>query len=566
MAEASQVTSRLPVDSGPSALGKYRILARLGEGGMAEVFLAAAQGPSGFTKLLVIKLLRESLEHDESFVKMFLDEARLAARLNHPNVVQTFEVGDFSGRRAIVMEYLDGRSLSAVRRESRKRGGLDLCTHLSIIADALSGLHHAHELRHFDGEALELVHRDFTANNIFMTFDGQVKVLDFGIAKARGQANQTRTGTVKGTLRYLAPETILGEPIDRRADIYAAGVLIWEAVAKRKLWQGDSEVSVMYKVANGEIPQLHDVVPDAPKELAEICARAMASAPGDRHENAEQLREELVNYVEEQSTRSSSRIFGPVLESWFREEREQVRQVINDQLAELEAESRTAGGHLEIVTLKGSNDRNTDTELTRTQAEWTPRRRRRSLRLYAIGAAIAVLGAGSWFALNGSRGSDVSSSAPNSADPSLRSPSDNPDVVEASAKAPGSAATVAVPSTVKLRVEVEPPQARLYLDDELLPGNPVELSIGRSEDSRMLRAEAPKFESRSMSLRPDRDISVSFALVKQRITKRRPRTVRTATAKQSAGETNPPSKSSPSKKPPRRGNLTGIDTDNPWAN
>src|SRR5215468_3006277 len=203
-------------------LRKYRLIAEIGKGGMADVYLAVVQGPAGFNKLVVIKKTRSELTRDPEFIAMFLDEARLAARLNHPNVVQTHEVGQEGDRYFIAMEYLDGQPLNRIRARAGSSFGVNL--QVRVLADVLAGLHHAHELCDFDGTPLGVVHRDATPQNVFVTYDGLIKVVDFGIAKAVDSSAETRTGVVKGKVTYMAPEQAKGDRVDRRADIFAVGV------------------------------------------------------------------------------------------------------------------------------------------------------------------------------------------------------------------------------------------------------------------------------------------------------------------------------------------------------
>src|SRR5512133_824440 len=212
----------------PVSLGKYRLLAELGHGGMAQVFLALAKGVAGFNKLVVIKQIHAELAEDPDFVRMFLDEARLAARLNHPNVVQTNEVDHDNKRYFIAMEYLEGQTLNRVfNRMGRDPKLLPLGHRLRLVADGLAGLHYAHELKDYDGKALGVVHRDFTPHNIFVTYNGVVKVVDFGIAKALNSSSQTQSGVLKGKVSYMAPEQARGERVDRRADIFSVGMILW---------------------------------------------------------------------------------------------------------------------------------------------------------------------------------------------------------------------------------------------------------------------------------------------------------------------------------------------------
>src|SRR5262245_22043168 len=215
---------------------KYRLLAELGHGGMADVYLAVTQGMQDFTKLAVVKRLRSHLAEDSDFLAMFMQEARIAARLNHPNVVHTFDVGHDGQFHFMAMEFLEGHPYSAILNRAG-REHLDLALQIRILIDVLEGLHYAHELCDFDGKPLGLVHRDISPQNVFVTYDGQVKVLDFGIAKALDSAVETRTGVVKGKLSYMSPQQALANTIDRRADLYSVGVLLWEAVAQRRRYK-----------------------------------------------------------------------------------------------------------------------------------------------------------------------------------------------------------------------------------------------------------------------------------------------------------------------------------------
>jgi eukaryotic-like serine/threonine-protein kinase len=219
-----------------SYIGKYRVIAELGRGGMANVYLTVAQGPVGVQKLVALKVLRASVATEPETLAMFLDEARLAAQLNHANIVKTYEVGSEGGRHIIVMEYLEGQTLSAVLRKAKSAGApLPLPIFLRVILSVLDGLHYAHELTAYDGSPLQLVHRDVSPQNVFLTYDGQIKVVDFGIAKAATSESRTATGVIKGKLSYMAPEQMVASGIDRRADVYSVGCVLWAAVAGEKL-------------------------------------------------------------------------------------------------------------------------------------------------------------------------------------------------------------------------------------------------------------------------------------------------------------------------------------------
>src|SRR5580692_2855373 len=238
------------------SVGKYQLLAVLGRGGMADVFLALSRGPMGFSKLVVLKRLRRALADDKGFRNMFLDEARLAARLNHPNVVHTHEVGEDKGNYFIAMEYLEGQSLNKVIHELSKRGEtLPELVCARIISDALAGLHYAHELKDFDGTPLDIIHRDVSPHNVFVTYDGQVKLVDFGIAKAALSQVQTEVGVLKGKVAYMAPEQAMGTDVDGRADIFAMGIVLWELLAQERLMTGESAAATLLRLLQQPIPR-----------------------------------------------------------------------------------------------------------------------------------------------------------------------------------------------------------------------------------------------------------------------------------------------------------------------
>ena len=307
--------------------GKYRRLAVIGHGGMADVHLAAALGPGDFHKLLVLKELRPGFAQDPEHRAMFQQEARLAARMAHPNIVQTFEIGGDAGRPFIAMEFLDGPPLHRILRRLRRDGGeLPLPLHLRVLVDLLAGLHHAHELRDYDGRPLGLVHRDVTPHNVIVTHDGQVKLVDFGIARS-GDGSDTQVGTFKGKASYCAPEQARGAPLDRRADLFAVGVMLWEALARRRMWQDLDELAIVQRVRAGEVPAL----PDGPLPgLRALCRRALAHDPADRPPTAAAFAEAIE--AQAVAPRASRRELAAVVAELFGAERAELRAVIDAQM------------------------------------------------------------------------------------------------------------------------------------------------------------------------------------------------------------------------------------------
>jgi eukaryotic-like serine/threonine-protein kinase len=301
---------------------------------MGIVYLAVARGPGGFNKLVVVKELKPELVEEPAFLTMFLDEARLAARLSHPNIVQTNEVGTEGRRTFMAMDYLDGRSLDRARKRSSTSGwALTLPLHLRIVCDVLSGLDYAHRLVDFDGSPMHLVHRDISPSNVFLTFDGQVKLLDFGIAKTTDSSQETRAGVLKGKLSYMAPEQARGERVDARADVFATGVLLWEALTGRRLRNANSEFELLQSLVAVQQPLASSINPDVPPELDEICARALVTDREGRYPSAAAFRNDLEHFMVKNGMNASSRELGTVLSEMFRDDRASTNQLIEAHIA-----------------------------------------------------------------------------------------------------------------------------------------------------------------------------------------------------------------------------------------
>ncbi|UJR83372.1 serine/threonine-protein kinase [Sandaracinus amylolyticus] len=255
----------------PARVDRYELVAEVAQGGMAMVYAARRRDLHGFDKLLALKLLLPHLAREDRFVDMFRDELRIAARIQHANVVQVFDVGEHDGMPFMVMEYLRGRSFANVlQRCEERREDVPRELVIAVIVAVAEGLHAAHEAKSADGERLGVVHRDVSPQNVHLGFDGQIKVVDFGIAEARGRLTSTRTGEVKGKMAYLAPEQIHRErPIDRRTDLWALGVMAWEALAGRRLFRADTDATTMWNVMHAPIPDLRAVAPDVPEVVAD---------------------------------------------------------------------------------------------------------------------------------------------------------------------------------------------------------------------------------------------------------------------------------------------------------
>ncbi len=312
-------------------LGRYRLVALLAQGGMGDVWLALQHGPAGFTKLVVLKELRSTFLQDASFLTMFHEEARISARLAHPHVVQTYEVDEDNGTYFIAMEFLDGHSLQRMRRRAReRRGPIPIALELTVMLATLHALEYAHDFLDYDGTPLHIVHRDVSPQNILITFDGQVKLLDFGIAKALDSSDETRTGTIKGKLAYMSPEQARGESVDHRTDLFAVGVLLAEAVTGRRFWPRMSEAKLFMHLVQGELPNYRELAGAVPEELLAVCDRALAVDPDARYATAGEMRVDLEAVIaRDPELRAERAATAQMLAELFVEEREKVRACID---------------------------------------------------------------------------------------------------------------------------------------------------------------------------------------------------------------------------------------------
>ncbi len=263
-------------------------------GGMATVHYGRMLGEAGFSRTVAVKRLHDALAKDPDFIAMFMDEARLAARIQHPNVVTTVDVVEADGVLILVMEYLHGETLSRLLRFASRDGEkvpLDIAS--AIVCDALHGLHAAHEATAESGAPLHLVHRDVSPQNLLVGADGITRVVDFGVAKAMGQVHTTREGQIKGKIAYMAPEQLLGHPVDRRADVYAAGIVLWELLTQTPLFASDSEGGTLQKALAHTAPPPSSVAAHVPSALDDVVMTALARDPAARFATARDMAQAL---------------------------------------------------------------------------------------------------------------------------------------------------------------------------------------------------------------------------------------------------------------------------------
>lgn len=316
----------------PIEFGDYMLFKKLAAGGMGEVFLARQERGAGFERYVAIKRILPELSDDDEFVRMFLDEARLAARLNHPNVVQIYDLGICGDQYFLAMEFLEGRDLRRIMgRLATYNRALPGAHAIQIIYGAAEGLFYAHNLKDDYGNPLHIIHRDVSPQNIFVTFHGTVKVLDFGIAKAEARSVRTRTGGLKGKYPYLSPEQVRGDEVDHRSDIFSLGTVLWEVTVGRRLFKRENDLLTLQAVLHCEVPPPSDLMNKYPPELERIVMRALATNPDDRYASCRAFQEDLEAFMGQYGLVLSPQKLGDSVRRTFADEPGTVQEVL-DQL------------------------------------------------------------------------------------------------------------------------------------------------------------------------------------------------------------------------------------------
>jgi serine/threonine protein kinase len=488
--------SDLAPNQQPTQIGRHEIVCPLGTGGMARVYLALQRGAFDATKLVVIKQLRPEFAADREFLSMFVDEARLSLRFNHANVVHMYEVLAEAPDYCLVMEYLEGQTLSQfVRRVGRERFPLD--EQIWIMTQVLAGLSYAHSLQDFDGTPLGIVHRDVSPSNVFVTTQGDVKLLDFGIAKAAGAVSFTRQGIVKGKIGYAAPEQCLAQPSDARSDIYAAGVMLWEAIAMRRRTPADTQLAALRARVDDKEPPIESVVPDVHPELAEACRRSLAFDPAQRYQTAGEFQRALEAYLAGRPINEPSRALGGLLQRHFTRELSLVRHEIESRVSasgrlptSVPSAMLSTSGAPSAVSI-ASGVRAADQSVSNLALV-----KPKHTRLY-VGLGVFAAAAVAAFALSGGGDSETTNAAPSTAS----------SIAPARAPAPE-----AVPS-VRIDVSVSPPEARLEVDGQAV-ANPYRVELRKEPIERELRVTAEGYETEVHRVRFDRDLVLQLALTR----------------------------------------------------
>ncbi len=300
--------------------GKYQLLDKIAVGGMAELFRAKLTGAQGFEKLIAIKKILPNLSGEESLLSAFIDEAKLAALLHHENIIQIYDFGSMDDQYFIAMEYLFGKDLRTITRTARKKDlALGMENILYIVSRICDGLDYSHNLKDLQGKPLKIIHRDINPQNILITYEGQVKIIDFGIAKAASHNTKTRENLIKGKLAYMSPEQANGQQIDHRSDIFSTGIILYELLAARRMFTGET-MQVLSLVRDAQYDPPEEVIADLPSKLNAILRQALAKDPDDRYQSASEMLADIEEFMFELSLRPNARSFAGYMKELFEEE------------------------------------------------------------------------------------------------------------------------------------------------------------------------------------------------------------------------------------------------------
>ncbi len=322
------------------AIGKYQILKRLAVGGMGEIFLARERGVAGFDRLVVVKRLLPDMADRADSVALFLDEARIVAHLAHPNIVQVYELGEDQGAYFIAMEYVPGQNLARICERATRLTENPLTRRIAthVVAELAHGLDFAHRATNLDGTPLQVVHRDVSPHNLLLSVHGDVKVMDFGIAKATNSTHRTQTGVIRGKYAYMSPEQLAGENVDATTDVYAAGVVLWELTLQRRMFRARDELQLIDLVRAGSFTRPSELDPSYPRELEDIAMAALVRDPRKRTASAGELARQLREYLASSGSPISRASLGTLVTSLFPE----VDHLAPARVADEPADVRTA--------------------------------------------------------------------------------------------------------------------------------------------------------------------------------------------------------------------------------
>ena len=412
------------MDGMPSRFGKYTLIRKLATGGMAELFLAIQKSVAGFEKLLVIKRILPSMNQDKAFIDMLLHEARIAATLSHPNIVQIFDVGQIDGQYFIAMEHVHGEDLRSLVRQMKRASVFEFPLEhaLSIVLGMCAGLTYAHEKHELDGTELHIVHRDISPQNVVVTFTGDVKIVDFGIAKSDSQtAESTKSGKLKGKVPYMSPEQARGEAVDLRSDIFATGVMLFELTTGKRLFKGASEYETLRLICEREYPRPSEVRADYPKDLERIVMKALAKDKLDRYQSARAMQADIEAFVRQQQIGVSSIALNGFMQALFEEKLAAQKEAMMQgkhlaDIIEAQQPTTSADATMELQALSTASMPAAAHTVTDVSANRHQSSRTGGIIAGALAAMLAV-GGGVWFLAHKKAAADTTTGAQTPASP-----------------------------------------------------------------------------------------------------------------------------------------------------
>ena len=471
--------------------GRYQLLKKIASGGMGQVFLART-GQVGFEKLVVLKRILPHLVEDEEFFAMFQDEAKITMRLNHPNIAQIFEFGEERGIHYLVMEYIAGEDVRRLTKRITAAGQtLPLGVILRIVADAAAGLDHAHKGRDSKGVPLGLVHRDVSPQNVLVGFDGAVKLIDFGVAKAAGRAQHTATGILKGKFPYMSPEQAEGVEIDARSDVFALGIILWEMLTNKRLFKGDTDVMTQRLVKACQVPPPSALEHTLPADLDALVFKALEKRPEDRYPDAGAFRLALEEFAMKKSIPASSAHLVAFLQPHYAERMslEQDSSALDELSSEsaLDWNGSANSGGPQLATPQ------------KVSAPGGSNRSARGLWLGVTGAAIIGVTAIAWY----SKERQV-----------VVSPLKVPTGVTVEPDPPRPPVE---PEKLKFKIDSDPAGAEVELAGRKLGFTPIELAYVKSELPLQLRVAHEGFEPRDLNLTETGERQLYAQLVKRKV-------------------------------------------------
>ncbi|MDJ0765085.1 MAG: protein kinase [Myxococcota bacterium] len=513
------VQSNPPPPLGRDRVGRYEVIYPIASGGMASVYVGRLSGMAGFERLVAIKIIHSHLAAEDAFVKMFLDEARLAARIHHPNVGEIIEVGEDDGLFYMIGELIFGQSLRAfIRRAKQKRIEISNALFADIASQVCRALHCAHELRGIEGELLGLVHRDVSPRNILISYDGFVKLIDFGVAFAQGRVSHTEVGTLKGKIGYMSPEQIRSKPFDRRSDLFSLGVVIYQMITGRQPFMGNTDIDRLNKILEYKFVRPRNIVRELDPDLERIILTSMARSPGGRYPTAAAMGEALDAFVRKEAKEVGAPFLSNLMHDLFSKEyafhQEQLRKYRRDDKTPIETLPK-----FKTKKAKASSSNESSTlEATKVGTPGSKRKarteeQRKKLRIAILVATVAVLigGIATFINFIGKTEPAVSAKATEKSD-ATPIPTPKESIAPEAADTP-SPEIHHERKEVRVRLDIQPKGAMITLDGKEFGSDLGSLSIPADGNTHTIEVSQDGYTTQKINFIADEDRVVTATLL-----------------------------------------------------